>query len=414
MSEEDRRISLVLEWIRTELEKHGFETRTNVAVEGRSVKHVLDIVAEMSPLPNSRLVLGVVIARNRLGVEDIEKFSAWLNELPIDKLIVVPTQGIDGSAISLASEVGIDVVAVPEDILQRIEKGVSISEELAVHVEPLIKVENIVDEVRKKVYGGLLRKHHAHLDRLVLCFVPTYIVRVELPKRGLLSEATEVVEGYVVVDALMGYPVVRKGKGFDIDKEIGSLLDVSPEALNVLRIVSEEGSVEIGAIASRLGMDRGSVKVQLEDLMNRSLVDLYGDLVELRSLDLDKFLNIDEMLEKTGAKLSKGLPKPSRGIVVLEPRKHVSRLRDLIEALSGKVLDEKVLFLPIYVALIVERRNGVVHEKTYAFSAIDGSELEGYTAILAEPDIVEAIKRVESLIPPETVETKNSNRKNHR
>jgi len=225
-------------------------------------------------------------------------------------------------------------------------------------------------------------------------FIPLIESRVELVKSSSVTGEVEVVEGSAVFDGIHGYIVGSRNNSLDVCKEYGSFVDVPFEAIEIIKILSEEQTIELGTLAGRMGIDIDKLRPLLEVLASRGLVDIYGDLVEFRGLNLDLFVNIDSLVTKYGATIHEGEPTVDETRFKMELRISMSRLEELLMSMRAKVIDMKITYYPLYIALIVESKNETIHEKVVVYDALSGREVEGLSTILAEPEVVDRLKEL--------------------
>ncbi len=387
---------IVIAWLESKLREKGFEVKRGMVVEGEGIKHVLDLVAEMHPLPSITISIGIIVLDREARVDDVEKLMGWKEELPLTKFVIVPLGGIDGSAYALALKHGIDVVVLPEDMLKGIELSKIISHEIKLcrHIEPVVPVDRVVEKLRDRVKPSFFKRSRGHIKKLVLIFVPLIESRIEVAKTDVMTGEVEVLEGKTVFDGLHGYAVRGCNGSVDVYREYGSFTDIPIEALEVLRVLSEEQSIELGTLAGRVGIGIDKLKPILEVLAARGLIDLYGDLVEFKGLSLDMFADIDSLIMKYSAPVHSGEPSADEKRLKLELMVPLPKLEDIMMSLRAKVLEMKITYYPLYVALIAEVKNGTVHEKLVVYDALSGEEVEGFSVLLAEPDIIDRVKEM--------------------
>ena len=385
----------VISWLESKLREKGFEVKRDVVVEGEGVRHLLDIIAELRPLPNVTISLGIIILDKKVRIEDVEKLMGWKEELPLTKLVIVPLSGIDGYAHTLAVKHGIDIAVLPENIVKDIGLGKVVGRApLCRHVEPVVSVDKIMYKVYEKIKPSIFRRSRGHIERIALMFIPLIESRVELVKSSSVTGEVEVVEGSAVFDGIHGYIVGSRNNSLDVCKEYGSFVDVPFEAIEIIKILSEEQTIELGTLAGRMGIDIDKLRPLLEVLASRGLVDIYGDLVEFRGLNLDLFVNIDSLVTKYGATIHEGEPTVDETRFKMELRISMSRLEELLMSMRAKVIDMKITYYPLYIALIVESKNETIHEKVVVYDALSGREVEGLSTILAEPEVVDRLKEL--------------------
>jgi len=379
----------VLAWIERELRRRGFEVRRDAVVEHEGFRHRVDLLAETTLLGSVRLSIAFLVFEHRVDVEAIERAIAWKDVLGLDKVVAVAIAGTDGEVAALAHRKGIDLVFIPEHIAEKVSAA-PIPEAACIHVEPLASLSDALRELEDIARGGILRRGRSRLAQVALLYLPIAMYRVEMR-----SGEGEVVEGVVSIDGYRGYPVYRRGKSLEIGAEEGPLTDLDPEALSIVKLLVErEGSsATVSEISEELGIEADRVLELVEQLSSRAIVDYYGDVVELRGLDLSRFVDVEALAKSRGAALHQGLPREGRGRLVLSVTARLGNVENLIEALGGRVTELRIAYYPIYVALAVESRNGVVRERLVAVDALSLERVEGFDAIGSDPQLVEDVKR---------------------
>ncbi|HIP56685.1 MAG TPA: hypothetical protein EYH02_01230 [Ignisphaera aggregans] len=386
---------IVTSWIESKLKEKGFEVKRDVLVEGEGVRHLIDIIAELRPLPNVTITLGVIVLDKEVKIEDVEKLMGWKEELPLTKLVIVPLRGVDSYAHTLAVKHGIDIAMLPEDVVREIGLGKVFTRSLLCrHIEPVVSVDKILGKISEKIRPSIFRRSKGYVERIALMFIPLIESRVELVKSSTVTGEVEVVEGSAVFDGIHGYIVSSRDNVIDIRKEYGSFAEVPFEAIEIIKVLSEEQTVELGTLAGRVGMDVDKLRPLLEVLASRGLVDIYGDLVEFKGLNLDLFVNVDNLVTRYGAVVHEGEPVVNETRFKMELRVPISRLEELLMSMRAKVIDMKITYYPLYIALIAETKNETVHEKVVVYDALSGKEVEGLSSVLAEPGVIDRLKEL--------------------
>ncbi len=379
----------VVSWIESELRKMGFEVSRNAIVEREGFRHRLDVLAQATLLGSVRLRIGFIVFERKVDVEALEKAIAWRDVLGLDKIVAVAIAGSEKEVAALALKKGVDLLYVPEHIAEKLE--VPSTQALCAHIEPAASLEEARERLASIARGGLFKKSRPSITRVVTMFLPIAMLRVEV--QGV--EEGEVVEGVVSVDGVKGFPVRRKGSGIAISVDEGSLATLDPNALRILELLKAKGgSATLDELARELGEDLDRVRELVEELSSRNLVDVYGDVVELRGLELEGFANVEDAAREVGAQVHAGAPSEGVDRVVLGVSVDLGFVERVIEALGGRVLGVKVVFYPLFAALIEERKNGVVHERLVAVDGLSLGKVEGFDEIGCDPSIIELVKGV--------------------
>ncbi len=392
------RYEYVKTWIISRLKSQGFNIHTNYPIlgEGR-VSHIFDIVAEFTPIPGSLIRIGFILIKDNIDLDIAEKYIAWKSELPLDKIVIIALGSVDSEAFELAKRYSIDIVRPIEDL--NIDKSIWNREKFydEYHIEPVVGLEQALKIFSKKTNKtSILRRSRSRITHYALVFVPLIVLDIHIAEKDIVREEVSVVEGKLVFDGLEGYAVVKEGFSIGLDEILGRFSDFSTEAITVLKKISEEGTVTITDIEEGLGISKEKLHAILGRLSNKSLLDIFGDMVEVRYSILSKFIDPLTIARVKNALIHHGSPTESKGRIVLPLRTCITRFVDLVEALNGKVENIYIVYYPFYVA--IKSENG---EKTSKLLILDGIALEeknSFYKIFSNLDILEKIKE-KGLIP---------------
>jgi len=383
----------VLDWIESELRRKGFEVRRNAVVEHEGFRHSIDLLGEMTLLHGIRLNVGFVIIEKRFSVEDLERLIAWRDLLGLCKVVAVLLAEAEGDVLGLASRKGIDIVVVDEATLSRIAASRSLELRHAIvrHIEPRHGIDEAVEEA-SRISRGIFRRARTRRIHTALVFLPLIVSRLEVSKRGEEGEEVEVVEGVLTIEGYRGFGVSSRGTGIDLLLDYGSFADLPPDSLTVLSELAESGSIDIDQLSRRLGIDSERARELLDELAKRGLVEVYGDTAELRGIEFESFAEPEAIARSVGAEVHDGFPEERSGRVVLDSRVSAEVVERLAEAMHGRVLSTKLVYYPLYAALIVEEKNGVVHERLVVLDGLDLERVESLEHVLSDPEVVELVK----------------------
>jgi len=388
----------ILSKIAEYLTSKGYIVYRNAIVRGEGVKHRFDLVAKQSPIPGSNINLGIIVVENNVNTDLVEKLLGWIDEIHSIKIILIPLSRVDREAQHLAQKYGIDIVS-PVSVLSQIKAG---EEELleaghgieVYYVEPKLSVEQVAELFCHKLKPSIFRTTKYSLSKIALLYYPLIEQEVEITKAGEEEEEAEVIEGSLVFDGLTGHIVVNAGGSFKFLRELGSLSELPDEAIPILKILSEERSLEIGALSARTHIDPLDLKPLLVDLSMRGLIDVYGDLVELKTIDAKYLHNIEEKLRKYGATIKNGSPSIDNSGIKCEPLIPLYKLEEVMISLGIEVVKTKILYYPLYVALLEEEKGDIRKEKIVIVNGITGLEEPGFAQQLTIPEFFDKIKSV--------------------
>lgn len=385
----------IASWLSQLLIERGFEIRRNAIVERDGIRHKFDLVAETVLFPGARIRLGIIIVEHLIDTDFIEKLLGWIDELRFIKIIVVALNKVDHQAYSLASKYGIDIVIPPKELLST-EKNI-IPRETGIeteYVEPKIGVSQVFDALISKVKPSIFRSTKCKLEKLALLYYPLIEINLELPVINKEVSEAEIVEGKIVFDGINGYLISFSGGHLSVSKEHGSLIEIPDDAQLVLKVLSEDRSAELAVLNARTRIDQHTLKSLLIELSMHGLVDIYGDLVELKGLDTKLFTDLNEWFKKHGLKTIKGEPTEDDKTIKLQHTVPLFKLEDIIKSLGAKIQSIKIIYYPLYVALVKEIRGEVLRDKLIVYDGITGGELEDFSILITSPELIENMKKI--------------------
>jgi len=383
---------VVLNWVERILKSKGFNVVKDWVIESDGVSHRFDLFAEYDPIPGLKVLIGFIVAMEPVNVELVEKIIGWITEFKRLKITILALNDVESEAETLASHYGIDIVRIPEEVLknyrvERIEPNIY-------HVKPKVKIEEVIEEIRDEFKPGSRRVFR----KICIVYYPLLVFKVKLPVVNIDLDEASIIESDIVFDGIHGCLITSSGLHFKFKPEYGSFNDLPDEVYSILKIVSSYNRVELSSLTARLRYDQYKLKTLLNELSIRGLIDIYGDLVEYKGINQRDLVNMDEWLKRCECEVVAGRPV-GENIVVLEPSVSIFKLEEFIRSINGVLEDFKILYIPLYVGLVDEVRNGVIIEKLIVYDAMDKSELEQFSTRLTIPEIIEKIKEVKCQTP---------------
>lgn len=385
----------MLEWLKSKLEEKGFKVELNFDAEGRTTRYTFDLYAELQLLSELKISLGVIVFNEVVKLEDIMKVVGLEEEFPMIKFSIVPLKGIEVEAKNLASKYGIDVVALPKEFLEELQKAVfQGNQHLYFYVEPVTPLQQVLNKLLDKVKPSLFKRSREKVEKLALIYIPLVDVEIEMVTTDEVSGAVEIIEKRIVFDGLKGYIVKPRDNSIDVYRDYGSLEAIPLESLEVLRVLSEERVIELETLAGELGIEVNALKPVVELLASKGFVDIYGDVVEFKGLNPNMLFNLETFVENQGSTLTPGFPKTSgKGRRALEIKVSLAKVEEMFKNMNIKVKNIRIVYYPFYVAILVEEKNSETQEKILIYDAVTGNETENIPFIVSDPDLVDKIKR---------------------
>ncbi len=373
----------VIHWLTKVLSDKGFQVMRNYLITVGDVTHRIDVVAVINPIGDIRVTTGFIVVEGKVTPELIEMFSTWKIEGRFDKLVIVALDDIDVKAYELALKLGLAVVKVPQIVTEGTEevmrKITGVYE--VVHYHPKLSIEDATGVLGSLTKRGLFSRKHREVVSVALIYLPFYVISADIGIAEPEEEEVKREEITITFDGVKGYVVVEENDEIKIVREHGSLADLSEDALAILKQVTSAGYMTIDEVMSTLNIGEEKVKVLAGSLMNKSLVDIYADIIEARKSILRRSFDIREYAKTHGAEPHSGLPH-DESAYILYPRISLDRLVSLIEALSGRIKEMSQAYLPFYAGLIVEKVNGREARTIELVDGLSGKHTTGLAPIL--------------------------------
>lgn len=379
----------VVSWIAVRLSRMGFEVKRKYIIEGEGgVHHEVDILATLTPIPGLVVRIGFVVHKGLLTVNDVERYIAWGNELPLDKIALIVLGDIEPDALELAKHYGIDIIRALEELKIDLDKVKGYKLYNEEYIEPRLGLQDAVKLLRKAKYSILHR--HRKVVKCALVYLPIIIIEAQVSEKDPIKDEIKLVNIKLAFDGLQGYLIVRDGETIGVEEVLGRFSDISDEAIHILRIISEDGTATLNDIEESVGIAGEKLRAILGRLAEKSLIDLFGDMVEIRYSILNKSFDPREIANMASVNVRKGVPEKRRGVLVFEPKTYISRFIELIEAMNGHIDRITVLYYPLYVGLL-EENNGKA-QRLVIMDGITGDEARTLCRVLSEIETIRIIE----------------------
>jgi len=388
-------IERLISWLINKLREKGFVVKRREVIEGERVRHIVDILAEANPLPDVNIKIGILIHSNDVKIENIEKYIAWLNELPLDKLVIVTTGEVDVEAYELAKKFNIDIVKFSSKEFSKFKTKTIEKTYEEFYVEPLISMNEAIEILKKE--GKSLLARRKKLEACSLTYIPMIMIKGEMAEKHIEEERVTIRNISIVFDGVEGYKVITRGESLALEEDLGSFMDIPEESLIVLRKLSEYGALEISELSGTLDIPKDKLKILINILVAKSLADIYGDLVEVRYTLFAYSLDLEEFVERLNAKIHTSAPKDEENAVVLPIKVNANKLIELIESLNGKVFSLTTIYYPFYVGILV-RESGEV-EEPLVIDGLRGSTCPSFSMLLSNIEFLDSIRSKARLCP---------------
>ncbi len=327
------------------------------------VSHKLDLLAVLTPVTGVNVRLGFVVVDDELNIEKVEKFVTWKQEGNLDKLVIVSLKDVHTDAYELAVKFGLGVIIAGRDKVLKLQQR---SGYTVVHCHPSINVESALSILENSSRGFLFKKKR-NIVGCNLVYLPFIVISGTVHLYNAETETAEADAVKYTFDGIKGFLVVSDNKTVRSLKDIGSFADINEDALKLLKVLAHEGYKTISDLVMELNLSEQKIKAIATSLTNRSLIDVYADVIELRRDILKYTFDLREMLRENSIELHDGEPRSKRNEVIIYPLVPVEKFIDFIEALSGRVSEITLLYYPFYIGVLSENEG-----KTKKFMLIDG------------------------------------------
>ena len=345
------------------LRKYGFNLYKNYVLTMGEVAHTLDLLAVLTPVTGVNVRLGFVVVDDELNIEKVEKFVTWKQEGNLDKLVVVSLKDVHADAYELAVKFGLGVIVAGRDEVLKLPR---ISGYIVTHCHPNISIDKALSILENSSRGFLFKKKR-NIIGCSLVYLPFIVIKGMV---HLYNAETETAEANLVkytFDGIKGFLIVGDNRTVKVLKDIGSFADINEDALRLLRILAHEGYKPLSDLIMELNLSEQKIKAIATSLTNRSLIDVYADVIELRKDVLKYMFDIKEMLRENNVELHDGEPAGGKESAIVYPLVPIEKFIDFIESLLGRVSEITLLYYPFYIGVLSEN-NG----KTRKFMLIDG------------------------------------------
>ncbi|MET1160641.1 MAG: hypothetical protein ABWW65_06745, partial [Thermoprotei archaeon] len=259
MESEETYAKSTIAWLKRELVKQGYRVSQNVLLDSEGIKHKFDLIAEKEILPGIKIRLGFILVSDKVNVELVEKLLGWFDEYRSLKIIIIALDNVDPQAHLLATRYGIDILKPPYEVFAKTPTYEETHEKV-LFIKPIVDVNYIIKFVKDKTKPSLLRPTKCVLEKLALVFYPLIKLSIELPISEEIRGSAEVIEGDLLIDGVNGFFAKINAYGLRIIRDYKSILEIPDEAINILRVLSEDKSIELEALSARTRIELHTLK----------------------------------------------------------------------------------------------------------------------------------------------------------
>lgn len=335
----------------------GYDVEHNVKLTGRSgVQHQIDVYAEYKgPLHTSRIVIECKSYDKPIDKDIIMKLVHEVEDLGVDKGILITTSYFTPDAVSTAEGYNVDLWDGTK--LRELLKEVSI-EEISVpsnvfYVEPVISAGAATKTVKAAVKGIFGMKGSIESGSIV--FYPYYEADIDARTykfKGLIKKKVEenIVSATILVDATTGALCTYDPKVGIV--EVVGLPALSDEEIRVFQMLLLQ-ELTVPALASLLSCSTAKARKILQGLVVKEVAEMLRHerqtfyRARIKVPDPSRLRTLpSNLVVKSG--------EPKEGVEI-KVRLGLEKLEGLVKLLwRGTVRSYKIVFYPYYTCKIVE------------------------------------------------------------
>ena len=335
----------------------GYDVKHNIKLMGRSgVEHQIDVYAEYkAPLHTSRIVVECKSYDKPIDKDIVMKLIHEVEDLGVDRGILVTTSYFTPDAVSTASGYNIDLWdgAKLRETLREI--GARIEEMVSniFYVEPQISMEEsaeVVDKTLKGIFG-----RRGIIESISVVFYPYYELDIDARIYEIKGIVRRKAEERIVSATVLMDPIVEALCYYDLREgviAIATIPTLSEEEQRIFRMLLQTRSLTAPAVAALIGCSTAKARRILQGLVAKGLVKLYRN----RQTHYETAIEIPDpyRLGTISMALMLNEGEPSKGIK-LQSTFSLERAETMIKTLwRGAIKDYKTIFYPYCACKIAE------------------------------------------------------------
>lgn len=333
------------------LQSKGYEVKHNVTLRGRSgVEHQIDVYAEFrAPLHTSKMIVECKSHDKPVGKDAVIKLVYEVQDLGVDKGILVTTSYFTADAVSIAGSYNVDLwdgVKLSE-LRSELTLDTSSIPMNAFHVKPIISIEKAIKVVDKSLKGFFGRKGYIESDSML--FYPFYEVNIDARIREEKEESAAIVTATLLIDGIAEVLCDYDHKYHKVNI-IAVLPTLSNEEKVVFRKLSVHGPLTISTLTSLTGWPTSRVRRILHALVVKEVVVTVtkGQYQVARKVpDPSNLRSISSKL-----KVEKGVPIDKMKV---KPTLNMDKVEEIVDIFwDGHIKEYKIVFYPYYVCKLIK------------------------------------------------------------
>lgn len=339
----------------------GYDIKHNVKLRGRSgVQHQIDIYAEYkAPLHISRIIIECKSHDKPIDKEIVVKLIYEVNDLGVDKGILVTTSYFTPDAVSTAEGYNIDLWdgSKLSEFLKEMKNIKSVQSLANVfYVTPAVPLEES-EKIVNKSLKGFLGGSKGNIESKSVLFYPFYELKIDAKIseiKGFLERKVEerLVKATVIVD-----PVQEVLCDYDLNSGVIALLHISSlsdEEKKAFQFLLTHKSVTVPGMASLMNCSLAKARKILQGLVVKNLANL-TTIGRQTFYELKVTVPNPLSLQSISAAVKVKEGEPREGIKI-NPTTSMNKVEEFISLLwNGRVNNFKILYYPYNVFKIVEK-----------------------------------------------------------
>lgn len=361
----------------------GYYVKHNVKLIGRSgVKHQIDVYAEYrAPLHTSKIIIECKAYDKPINKDVVMKLINEVNDLGVDRGILVTTSYFTSDAVSTASGYNVDLWdynKLRELMGETLLEEISVPENLF-YVEPKTPIKLCRERVDKGLKGLFGRK--GTIESCSPIFYPFYEAEIEAKlyvKTGFVKKKIKerIVSTSILVDAV-------KGDLCSFSETIKSIMKIpklTEEEAAAFKLFSLQHEVTVPGLASFLSCSTSKARKIVQGLVIKGVVEQKARGLYRSKIEIPDPSALTVLSSNIPIKALKEEIKPT-----LTPLLSLSDLENIVKLLwNGSVKNYKIIYYPYYACKVVEKEKKHVKAVDMIKGVIDERISETLTSLYTQ------------------------------
>ena len=309
----------------------------------------------------------------------------------VDKVVIIyDKQTVSREVKELAYKLGMVIVDLNdyERLRRSIERGTAYMGIDEFYVEPRISAREVAEhEANNKGIMGVIGQRKAKILGVILAYMPLYCAKASIHSTS--DKEISYAEYSLCFEGSTGSLVsLDRDGGIYVVMEWQQLGELDPQALEVLKFISEIGTISIAQLKEHF---YGSIDVEsaLEVLVEYGLIEETGGLYTLKEPPVEVYLSPLEEFEAKGT-IKRGRPRCGR---ILSQTVDFGVLRDIVES-YGTIEREGVLYYPLYLVVVEKEKGRQKVSKVRIIDGLTGERLRDLEELIVDSRMADEINEI--------------------